>query len=222
MNVDRLKFEATPRKGEVTGLWLAPEAASHALVLSHAASTNIEHASMVAIAEALHDVGIATFRYNFPYMEKGGGGLDGKVTCYETVRSAVSRARKMAKGIPLLAGGRSFGGRMTSMAAAESTIDGLVGIVFYAFPLHPAKKPSIDRADHLESVGLPMLFLSGTRDALAEHDLLEPVVAGLPNATLHTIETADHSFKVLKRSGMTEALAQEQAAAAVNAWANTI
>jgi predicted alpha/beta-hydrolase family hydrolase len=222
MEVDRLMFEATPRKGEVTGLWLAPEAASHALILSHAASTNMEHASMVVIAEALHDVGIATFRYNFPYMEKGSGGLDGKSTCYETVRSAVSRAKALANGIPLLAGGRSFGGRMTSMAVAESAIDGLVGIVFYAFPLHPAKKPSIDRANHLESVGLPVLFLSGTRDALAEQDLLKLVVDGLENATLHTIETADHSFKVLKQSGLTEALAQEQAAAAVKSWLNTI
>ena len=222
MKVDRLKFEATPKKGEVTGLWVAPEVASHALVLSHAASTNIEHASMVAIAEALYNVGVATFRYNFPYMEKGGGGLDGKVTCYETVRSAVSCASELADGIPLLAGGRSFGGRMTSMAVAEDAIKKLVGIVFYAFPLHPAKKTSIDRADHLASIGLPMLFLSGTRDALAEQDLLEPVVAGLSDATLHTIESADHSFKVLKRSGMTEALAQEQAAAAVKAWADTI
>ena len=222
MNVDRHTFEATKAKGNVTALWAAPKKATHTLVLSHAASTSIEHASMVAIAEALYNVGIATFRYNFPYMEKGGRGLDGKATCYETVASAVDYAGKLADGMPLIAGGRSFGGRMTSMAVSEGLVGDLAGIVFYAFPLHPAKKPATDRADHLKSVDIPMLFLSGTRDALAERELLDPVIAGLPNARLHSLETADHSFKVLKRSGMTEEMAQEQAAAAVRAWADTL
>ena len=222
MDVKRLVFEATERKGDVTGLWVTPETPSHALVLAHAASTGIEHPSMVSIAEALDAVGIATFRYNFPYMEKGGGGLDGQATCTETVRSAIAYARGLAGSTPILAGGRSFGGRMTSTAAAESPIEGLVGVVFYAFPLHSAGKPSVDRAEHLKSVDCPMLFLSGTRDALAEIDLLQPVVKGLPNARLHTIDTADHSFKVLKRSGMTEAIAQEQAAEVVSAWARSL
>ena len=222
MDVTRIKFVATAKKGEVSALWACPDQATHALVLAHAASTNIEHGSMVAIAEALHNVGIATFRYNFPYMERGGGGLDGKATCYATVRSAVARAAEEAGDLPLLAGGRSFGGRMTSMASAEEAIPGLKGIVFYAFPLHSSKKPSTDRADHLAEVGVPLLFLTGTRDTLAELDLLEPVVERLPDATLHIIDSADHSFKVLKRSGMTEETAQKQAAETVSAWATKL
>lgn len=219
MNIERLSFRATERKEEVTGLWAYPVGATHTLVLSHAASTNIEHASMVAIAEALYAVGIATFRYNFPYMEKGGGGLDGRRTCYEAVRSAVAKAGELSD-LPRLAGGRSFGGRMTSMAVAEQPIEGLSGIVFYAFPLHSAKKPSIDRAEHLADVGLPILFLSGKRDALAEMHLLKPVVDGLDQATLQVIGMADHSFKVLKRSGITEEEVQRIAAEAVREWAN--
>jgi uncharacterized protein len=219
LKTKRLSFVATEKKGSVTGLWCCPEDASHALVLSHAASTSIEHPSMVAISEALYEVGIATLRYNFPYMEKGGKGLDGKATCYETVRSAVAKAGEVAAGLPLLAGGRSFGGRMTSMAVAAEAIESLAGIVFYAFPLHPLKKPSIERAEHLADVGLPMLFLTGTRDTLAELDLIEPVVDKLEMATLQVIDTADHSFKVLKRSGMTEEDAQRQAAETVKAWA---
>jgi len=219
LDVTRLRFPATEEGGEVSALWTCPDAATHALILAHAASTNMEHATMVAIAEALYDVGVGTFRYNFPYREKGGGGLDGRATCYTTVRSAVARAAERAGDLPLLAGGRSFGGRMTSMAAAEQAIPGLRGIVFYAFPLHASKKPSTDRADHLAEVGVPLLFLTGTRDALAELDLLEPIVGGLPDATLHVIDTADHSFKVLKRSGLTEEEVQRQAAAAVKDWA---
>ncbi len=219
MDVTRLKFEANDRKGEVTALWTRPPDATHVVVLSHAASTGIEHGSMVAIAEALYAVGIAIFRYNFPYMERGGRGLDGKATCYATVRSAVAQASEIAGNLPVLAGGRSFGGRMTSMAAATEPIPGLIGLVFYAFPLHPAKKPSTDRADHLAEVGLPMLFLTGTRDALAGLDLLEPIVTALPKATLQTIDTADHSFKVLKRSGLTDEDAQNCAAELVRGWA---
>jgi len=222
VEVTELKFTATEAKGEVTGLWACPADATHVLALSHAASTSITHPSMVAITEALYQVGIATMRYNFPYMEKGGRGLDGKTTCFETVRNAVAQAHGLADGLPVLAGGRSFGGRMTSMSVAESPIDGLSGIVFYAFPLHPAKKPSVDRAEHLAEVGVPMLFLSGTRDALAEMDLLVPTVDEMSKATLHVIDTADHSFKVLKRSGMTEEAAQSEAAETVRDWANGI
>jgi len=222
VNVERHKFVATEEKGEVTGLWGRPSGATHVLALSHGASTSIEHSSMVAISEALYEVDIATFRYNFPYMEKGGRGLDGRATCSATVRSAVARSMELAEGLPVLAGGRSFGGRMTSMAVAEEAIDGLGGIVFYAFPLHPAKKPGIDRADHLANVSIPLLFLSGTRDALAELDLLKPVVDGLPNGSLHLIKTADHSFKVLKRSGMTEEAAQQDAANTLKTWASEL
>lgn len=219
MKVERLSFTATEEKGNVTALWARPDDASHVLVLAHAASTSIEHGSMVAVSESLYEVGVATFRYNFPYMEKGGRGLDGKATCYETVRSAVEKAGDVAGGLPVLAGGRSFGGRMTSMAVAEEPITALKGIVFYAFPLHPSKKPSVERAEHLSAVNVPTLFLSGTRDTLAELDLLEPTVNKLDLATLYLIDSADHSFKVLKRSGMTEEKAYRQAAEKVRAWA---
>jgi predicted alpha/beta-hydrolase family hydrolase len=222
VEVTRVKFVATEKKGEVTGLWICPESASHVLVLSHAAGTSIEHASMVSIASALNDVGIATFRYNFPYMEKGGGGLDGRATCYETVRSAMRKVSELAGDRTLLAGGRSFGGRMTSMAVAEEWIPGLTGIVFYAFPLHPAKKPATDRGDHLSDVGVPMLFLTGTRDMLAELELLEPIVDQLPLSRLHVIDTADHSFKVLKRSGLTEEQVQQDAAVVVKDWVSSL
>ena len=222
MKVTPFKFVASEKRDEVTGLWVCPESASHVLVLAHAASTNIEHLSMVSIASALNDVGIATFRYNFPYMEKGGGGLDSRATCYETVRSAMRKAAEWADGLPLLAGGKSFGGRMTSMAAAEEAIPKLVGIVFYAFPLHPAKKPATNRGDHLTEVGVPMLFLAGTRDALSELKLLKPIVSQIPAARLHVIDTADHSLKVLKSSGMTEKQAQKEAAAVVCDWASSL
>ena len=152
------------------------------------------------IAERLTEQNIATFRYNFPYSEKGGG-RNSVATCIATIRSAVAAAHEAASDLPILAGGHSFSGRMTSTAASEAPIENVKGLVFFSFPLHPAGEPSTKRADHLAAVTVPMLFLSGTRDALAELDLLEPVVKNLgKQATLHLVDTADHSFKILKRS----------------------
>lgn len=222
MTEREIAFEATPEKGNVSALLTRPRGANWLVVLSHAASTNMRHASMSAIAEALFEVKIAAFRYQFPYMEKGGGGLDGRATCYATVRAAVAAARKAAPRIRLLAGGRSFGGRMTSMADAEESL-GVSGLVFYGFPLHPSKKPSVDRADHLNDVSVPMLFLSGTRDDLADLDLLKPVCKRIgKKARLEVVEGADHSFKVLKRSGRTEGDVQTQLAEAVRLWAESL
>jgi predicted alpha/beta-hydrolase family hydrolase len=195
-----MKFLATPEKGQVSALLIRPESATHLLVLGHGASTNMRHATLQAIAERLAEVGIATFRYNFPYSENGKG-RDSQAVCTATVRSAVAAAHQAADDLTLLAGGHSFGGRMTSTAASESPLEGVAGLVFLSFPLHQPKEPDTKRADHLDSVAVPMLFLSGTRDVMAEMDLLRPVCKRLgKRATLHFLDTADHGYKVLKKS----------------------
>ncbi|AGA25369.1 alpha/beta hydrolase family protein [Singulisphaera acidiphila] len=204
METSERKFLATPEKGEVSALLVRPRDASHVLVLGHGASTNMRHANLQTIAERMADVGIATFRYNFPYMEHGKG-RDSQAVCTQTVRSAVAAASEAAPGLPILAGGHSFGGRMTSMAASESPLDGVIGLVFFAFPLHQPGKPDTQRAEHLGAVRVPMLFLSGTRDELAAMNLLGPVCEKLGSlATLHPLDTADHGFKTLKRSRKSE------------------
>jgi uncharacterized protein len=197
---NELTFLATPEKGEVSALLIRPAGASHLLVLGHGASTTMRHATLKAIAGALADAGIATLRYNFPYAEHGQG-RDSQAACTATVRSAVAAARAAAPGLPLLAGGHSFGGRMTSTAAAEAPLDGVRGLVFFSFPLHQPGKPDTKRAEHLGAISIPMLFLSGTRDEMAEADLLRPACKRLGKlATLHMLDTADHGYKILKRS----------------------
>jgi uncharacterized protein len=215
-----LKFLATPEKGQVSALLTRPEGASHLLVLGHGASTNMCHATLRAIAEALADAGIATFRYNFPYAEHGKG-RDSQAVCTATVRSAVAAARGAAPGLPLLAGGHSFGGRMTSTAASEAPLDGVRGLVFFSFPLHQPGKPDTKRAEHLASVVVPMLFLGGTRDELAEMRLLRPVCEKLGGrATLHAVDTADHGYKVLKRSRASDEDVFVEMARVVREWAS--
>lgn len=195
------KFIATKDKGEVSSLLIRPEGASQLLVLGHGASTNMRHTTLQTIADRLGEVGIATFRYQFPYMERGGGGRESQEVALETVQSAVRAARDSAGDLPLLVGGHSYSGRMSSHAAAECLLEGVRGLVFFAFPLHPAGRPGTERAEHLKNVSVPMLFLSGTRDKLADVALLSPVCEKLGDqATLHLLDTADHGFKVLKRS----------------------
>jgi len=197
---EELRFVATPEKSEVSALLVRPKGASHLLVLGHGASTTMRHETLRSIAAALADAGIATFRYNFPYAE-GGKGRDSQDVCTRTVRAAVAAAREKVPSLPLLAGGHSFGGRMTSTAASESPLDGVRGLVFFSFPLHQPGRPETKRAEHLAAVTVPMLFLSGTRDELAAMDLLRPVCEGLGGlATLHAVNTADHGYKVLRRS----------------------
>jgi uncharacterized protein len=213
-------FVATPEKGEVSALLVRPGDASHLLVLGHGASTNMRHATLQTIAERLGDAGIATFRYNFPYMEHGRG-RDSREVCTATVRSAVAAARGATHDLPLLAGGHSFGGRMTSTAASESPLDGVHGLVFFSFPLHQPGKPDTKRADHLGAVTVPMLFLSGTRDELAHLDLLQPVCEKLgKRATLHLLDTADHGFRTLKRSRKSEEDVFVEMARNVREWAS--
>ena len=217
-----MKLLATPEKGEVSALLVRPGDASHLLVLGHGASTNMRHATLQTIAERMADAGIATFRYNFPHMEHGKG-RDSREVCTATVRSAVAAAHRAALDLPLLAGGHSFGGRMTSTAASESPLDGVHGLVFFAFPLHQPGKPDTKRADHLSAVTVPMLFLSGTRDELADRDLLQPVCKKLGNrATLHPLDTADHGFRTLKRSRKSEEDVFVEMARIVREWASRL
>jgi predicted alpha/beta-hydrolase family hydrolase len=217
-----MKFLATPEKGEVSALLIRPADASRLLVLGHGASTNMRHATLQTIAERMADAGIATFRYNFPYMEHGAG-RDSQEVCTTTVRSAVATARKAAPDLPLLAGGHSFGGRMTSTAASESSLDGVSGLVLFSFPLHQPGKPDTKRADHLSGVTVPMLFLSGTRDEMADPDLLESVCKKLgKRATLHPLDTADHGFRILKRSRRSEEDVFVEMARIVREWASKL
>jgi predicted alpha/beta-hydrolase family hydrolase len=186
----------------VSALWLAPPSAHAAYVFAHSAGAGMAHVSMSTIAGGLAERGIATLRYQFPYMEGGSKRPDTPKLCHATVRAAVTETVRRAPALPLFAGGRSFGGRMTSQAQALEALPNMRGLIFLGFPLHPAGKPSDERAAHLADVRIPMLFLTGTRDDLAHLDLLRPVIAKLgARATLHVLDHADHSFHVQARSG---------------------
>jgi predicted alpha/beta-hydrolase family hydrolase len=200
-----VRFVATERSGEVSGILVRPGGARFLYVFGHGAGAGMRHAFMEAAAEGMAARGVATLRYHFPYMEAGRGGPNPKPVLVGTVRSAVAEAARLLPDLPLLAGGKSMGGRMTSLAAAEEPLPGVRGLAFFGFPLHAAGRPSADRGAHLADVGLPMLFLQGTRDNLADLDLLRPLVADVhPTPTLHVVDGADHGFHVLKRSGRTD------------------
>ena len=190
----------------VSGLWLAPKNARACLVLAHGAGAGMAHPSMAAIAEGLKERGVATLRFQFPYMERGSKRVDSPRVAHAAVRAAVSEARRRAGTLPLFAGGKSFGGRMTSQTQAEAPLEDVRGLVFFGFPLHPAGAPSVERAAHLKDVGMAMLFLQGSNDPLADVSLMRPAVAALGRrATLRLFADADHSFHVPKRSGRTNA-----------------
>ncbi len=179
----------------------------------------MRHAFLESIAQRLAAQGIGTLRYQFPYMEQRGRRPDPEPVLFATVRAAVAAGQEAAGGLPVLAGGKSMGGRMTSRAAAAAPLFGVAGLVFLGFPLHPAGRPGISRADHLAKVETPMLFLQGTRDTLADLTMLRPVVERLgTRATLRVIEHADHMFHVLKRSGRTDEQVLDELAAAVTEW----
>jgi predicted alpha/beta-hydrolase family hydrolase len=209
-----------PVGGEsVSALLIRPTNAKALYVFAHGAGAGMTHRSMASNAHGLAERGIATLRYQFPYMEKGSKRVDPPRVAHAAVRAAVLEAARLAPDLPLFAGGRSFGGRMTSQAQALEPLPGVQGLVFLGFPLHPAGKPGIERAEHLTSVQIPMLFVSGERDALAELGLLKPVVAGLGDrATLHVIAAADHSLKVPVKSGRTPAEAEAEALDAMAEW----
>jgi predicted alpha/beta-hydrolase family hydrolase len=222
MKTVELKIEVG-KSGTVSALLIRPESAHACYVFAHGAGAGMRHASMEAIASGLAERGIATLRYQFPYMEKGSKRPDPPALAQATVRAAVAEAAKVCAGLPLIAGGKSFGGRMTSQAQAKAPLDGIKGIAFFAFPLHPAGEPAVNRAAHLFDVEIPMLFLQGTRDALADVSLLKPVVRDLREwATLHLAEGADHSFHVLKSSGRTDREVLAEILDAFAAWVDVI
>jgi len=203
----------------VSGLWHRPEAASAALVVAHGAGAGMRHRFLGAVAAGLAERRIATLRYNFPYMEAGRGRPDAPAKAIAAVRAAVAEARRLAPDLALFAGGKSFGGRMTSTAEAEAHLEGVAGLVFLGFPLHPPGKASTDRAGHLAKIKVPMLFLQGTRDSFAKTDLIEEVCRSLGGrARLEQFEAADHSFHVPKSSGRTDAEVMAAMLDIVAAW----
>jgi hypothetical protein len=203
----------------VSALWCLPDAPQACLVLGHGAGTGMDHASMQALADGLASLRVATLRYQFPYRERGSRRPDPPPLCHAAVRAAAARAAALLPGMPLFAGGRSFGGRMTSQAQAIEPLLEVRGLVFFAFPLHPAGQPGTSRAAHLSKIGIPMLFLQGTADKLAQPALMAPLAASLGGkATLHVIEAADHGFHVPARSGRTDAEVLQAALAYCVHW----
>jgi len=204
----------------VSALLQRPERAALLYVLAHGAGAGMRHPFLEAMARALSGVGVATLRYQFPYMEAGRRRPDPPPVAHATVRAAVLAAAGAAPGLPLLAGGKSFGGRMTSQATAKEPLPGVRGLVFLGFPLHPPNQPGEVRAAHLEAVTAPMLFLQGARDAFARRDLIEAVCGRLgARATLHLVDDADHSFNVPRRTGRAAPAVIEELARITAAWA---
>jgi uncharacterized protein len=218
-----LRFLAVPGSAEVGALLLRPAGARWLLVLGHGAGAGMRHPFLEAMAARLAERGIATFRYQFPYMERGSRRPDSGSVLRATVRSAITAAADSAGDLPLLAGGKSMGGRMTSLAAAERSLGRVRGLVFFGFPLHRAGKPSVERGEHLDAAAMPMLFLQGTRDGLADPGLVRSVCARLGSrATLRFLEGADHSFRVLQRSGTSHDRVLDELSDAVSDWASRL
>jgi len=217
-STENIRF-AVQDDGEVSAILLQPQNAQCLLVLAHGAGAGMNHPFMTAIANELAASQVASFRFQFPYMEQRRRPPDRPPVLTATVQAAIQTASKAAPDLPLFAGGKSLGGRMTSLAASEGRLDNVRGLVFFGFPLHPPNQPGTKRAEHLAEVKLPMLFLQGTRDALADLKLLRPILAKLGNrATLHVIEGADHSFHVLKSSGKTDKDVLKELAQSASDW----
>src|ERR1700681_3432299 len=207
------------KAGSVSALLMRPAQARACFVFAHGAGAGMTHPFMEAVATDLAERGVATLRYQFPYMEKASKRPDPPGIAQAAVRAAVAEAGRHCVNLRLIAGGKSFGGRMTSQAQAAAPLAGVRGLAFLGFPLHPAGKPSSDRAKHLAEVHVPMLFLQGTRDNLAELSLLEPVVKSLgPLASLHRVEGADHSFHVPARSGRNDREVMNEILGTFAAW----
>jgi predicted alpha/beta-hydrolase family hydrolase len=216
--MERLTLEID-ETNHVSALLQRPPAAKVCFVLAHGAGAGMEHPTMTAVASELAARSIATLRFNFPYMERRSRRPDPPAVCHATVRAAVAEAARRAPSLALVAGGRSFGGRMTSQAQAIDPLPGVRGLAFLGFPLHPAGKPSTDRAEHLREVKIPMLFLQGTRDELATLDLMQSVGRELgARATLTLLQDADHSFHVPARTGRKDAEVRAEMLDALAAW----
>ena len=216
MKSQKLTIQVSASLGSVSGELLANEAMSFFYVLAHGAGAGMNHPFMLNLSSSLAELGIGTLRYNFPYMEKGGKRPDAAAIAEKTVKGAIAVAHELFPGVPLLAGGKSFGGRMTSQALSRESHPAVRGIVFAGFPLHPPGSPGTARAEHLANVDIPMLFLQGTRDALAKINLVEEVCAGLKSCSLVKFEGADHSFRAGKQDII------PQLADAIRKWATAL
>lgn len=209
--------------GTVSALLTTPGQPVATYVFAHGAGAGMNHAFMQAVATGLAIRNIATLRYQFPYMERGSKRPDSPAIAHAAVRAAVATAAAQCPGLPLIAGGKSFGGRMTSQAQAKQPLPGVRGLCFFGFPLHPAGKPATERGDHLAAIAVPMLFLQGTRDSLADVKLIEPLVASLgPRAALHLVENADHSFHVPVKSGRNGSEIMDELLDIMAAWVRRI
>jgi uncharacterized protein len=218
----KVDIQVSDRIGKVSAILLRPSDAWGLCLLAHGAGAGMGHPFLETIARRLAERGLATLRYQFPYMEAGGKRPDSPAVAEATVQAAVAKARELAPELPLMAGGKSFGGRMTSNAAAHLGLPGVIGIAFLGFPLHAPKQAGDSRAEHLAAIDLPMLFLQGTRDTFAELSLITSVCARLPKATLHVVDGADHSFAVPKSSGRTGAEVMDELASTVTEWCRSI
>jgi predicted alpha/beta-hydrolase family hydrolase len=207
------------RIGTVSAILTQPANARACYILAHGAGADMRHSFMEKVAAGLADRGIATLRFNFPYMENKQGRPDQPAVAHATIRAAVEEAARLCPALTLVAGGKSFGGRMTSQAQSKAPLPGVKGLAFLGFPLHADKKPSSERAEHLARVEIPMLFLQGTRDGLADLSILKPMIDALgPKATLHEVAGGDHSFAVLKKSGRSNEEALEEVLDTLTAW----
>ncbi len=208
MDTKSLKINVTAPAGAVSAKYMAPDKPRCIFTLAHGAGAGMDHSFMETLAGALAEAGIATLRFNFPFAEYKKGRPDTPAVAHATIEAALAKARELNPGLPLFAAGKSFGGRMSSQYLAAHPGSGASGIVFYGFPLHPSGKPSTERAEHLKELKIPMLFLQGSKDALATWELIEPVCKSLRKATLVKLEGADHSFKAGKKDIMSLLVAE--------------
>ncbi len=216
--MSEFSFLATPEKGNVDAILLRPKKAIALLVLAHGAGADLHHRHMTALAEAFYEKNIATLRFNFPYMQQGKPRTDTPAICIETFTNAIGTARQKIKGVPLFIGGHSFGGRMSSHYIAETRDKRVTGLIFCSFPLHNPKKPETKRAEHLYDLETPMLFLSGTRDPMGDPSLIKPTIKKIMHARLHRLDTADHSYKILKRTRKSKEDVYAEAARVAASW----
>lgn len=203
MNTQSLILHVSPETGNVSAEYILPANSNCIILLAHGAGAGMNHSFMVQLSNALAEKGIGTLRFNFPFMEKKKGPADKPPVAHKTIAAAIAKIQELYPELPLFVAGKSFGGRMSSQYLAAHINTAVKGIIFYGFPLHPAGKPSTERAEHLQQVKQPMLFLQGTKDELAKWNLIEPVCKALKRATLIKIEGADHSFKAGKQDVMT-------------------
>lgn len=210
MEIRSLELAISPSVGIVSAECIIPENAICIMTVAHGAGAGMNHAFMKSLTYALAESKIATLRFNFPFIENKKARPDTPAVAHKTISAAIAKAQELLPSLPMFVSGKSFGGRMSSQYLSDHPDSGVKGIIFYGFPLHPAGKPSTDRADHLRNIKQPMLFLQGTKDALATWALIEPVCSSLPLATLFKIDGADHSFKAGKRDVISELVKSSQ------------